>query len=103
MWSQGEHISFNHQVSNFETALSQMKTLMDDKNMSQYLANSLTAVIIGNNDYLNNYLMPVFYGTSFMYSPKNYAEILIEAYKNHILVKLLTLYSCRKFSEYFDS
>ncbi|PNX82227.1 GDSL esterase/lipase, partial [Trifolium pratense] len=81
----GERISFRHQVRNFETTLSQMKTLMEDQNLSQYLANSLATVIMGNNDYLNNYLMPEFYGTSFVYNPKNFADILIENYKKHIL------------------
>ncbi|PNX79053.1 GDSL esterase/lipase [Trifolium pratense] len=39
----------------------------------------------GNNDYINNYLMPGFYGTSFVYNPKTFADILIENYKRHIL------------------
>ncbi|XP_045808354.1 GDSL esterase/lipase At1g71250-like [Trifolium pratense] len=56
-----------------------------NQNLSQYLANSLATVIMGNNDYLNNYLMPEFYGTSFVYNPKNFADILIENYKKHIL------------------
>ncbi|WJX41009.1 hypothetical protein P8452_28429 [Trifolium repens] len=38
-----------------------MKNLMEDENLSKYLANSLATVIQGNNDYLNNYLMPEFY------------------------------------------
>ncbi|XP_073224952.1 GDSL esterase/lipase At5g08460-like [Cicer arietinum] len=90
MWPQGEHISFTQQVSNFEKTLSQTKSLMEDENLSQYLANSFTTVIHGSNDYINNYLMPEFYGTSFMYSPNNYADILIEHYKENILVNLLT-------------
>ncbi|WJX45423.1 hypothetical protein P8452_32305 [Trifolium repens] len=62
-----------------------MKTLMEDDNLSQYLANSLAIVIQGNNDYINNYLMPEFYGTSFVYNPNKFAGILIENYKKHIL------------------
>ncbi|WJX51468.1 hypothetical protein P8452_37663 [Trifolium repens] len=62
-----------------------MKTLMEDENLSQYLANSLAIVSQGNNDYINNYLMPEFYGTSFVYNPNKFAGILIENYKRHIL------------------
>jgi hypothetical protein len=69
-----------------------MKTLMEDDNLSQYLANSLAIVIQGNNDYINNYLMPEFYGTSFVYNPNKFAGILIENYKRHILVIYLVSY-----------
>ncbi|CAJ2659030.1 unnamed protein product [Trifolium pratense] len=43
----GERISFSHQVRNFERTLSQMKTLMKDENLSQYLA---VGKLIGNSD-----------------------------------------------------
>jgi hypothetical protein len=65
---------------------------MEDDNLSQYLANSLAIVIQGNNDYINNYLMPEFYGTSFVYNPNKFAGILIENYKKHILVIYLVSY-----------
>ncbi|KAK2391308.1 GDSL Lipase/Acylhydrolase superfamily protein [Trifolium repens] len=39
----------------------------------------------GNNDYINNYLMPEFYGTSFVYNPNKFADILVENYKKYIL------------------
>ncbi|XP_061376138.1 GDSL esterase/lipase At1g71250-like [Gastrolobium bilobum] len=81
----GERISFDQQVRNFETTLNQLKTIMDDKSLSQHLANSLTMVNHGNNDYINNYLLPELYATSFMYDPKDYAELLVERYKKHLL------------------
>lgn len=84
--TQGEHISFSEQVRNFEKTVIQMKTLMDDERLSQHLANSFTLVNHGSNDYLNNYLLPEFYGSSYKYSPKDYAAILIELYKKQILV-----------------
>jgi hypothetical protein len=57
-------------------------------------------VIQGNNDYLNNYLIPEFYGTSFVYNPNKFDDILVENYKKYILVNLLSnLYSCWKFNE----
>ncbi|GAU42653.1 hypothetical protein TSUD_398580 [Trifolium subterraneum] len=81
----GERISFRHQVRNFERTLCQMKTLMEDEKLSHYLENSLATVVHGNNDYLNNYLMPGFYNTSFVYNPNKFADILIENYKKYIL------------------
>lgn len=84
--TQGERITFNQQVGNLETTLSQLKTGMDDRNLSQYLAKSLTIVTHGSNDYLNNYLMPELYPSSYIYDPKSYADLLIQRYKNQILV-----------------
>jgi hypothetical protein len=69
-----------------------MKTLNEDENLSYYLANSLAIVIQGNNDYINNYLMPEFYGASFVYNPNMFADILIENYKRHILVIYFVTY-----------
>jgi hypothetical protein len=79
-------------MRNFERTLGQMKTLMEDENLSKYLANSLATVIQGNNDYLNNYLMPEFYGTSFVYSTNKFADILIENYEKYILIIYLATY-----------
>ncbi|KAK7282164.1 hypothetical protein RIF29_10750 [Crotalaria pallida] len=82
----GQRISFRRQVQNFETTLSQLKTQMDDKSLNQHLAKSLTVVIHGSNDYINNYLMSKLYLTSFIFDPKSYADLLISLYKKQILV-----------------
>jgi hypothetical protein len=79
-------------MRNFERTIGQMKTLMEDENLSKYLANSLATVIQGNNDYLNNYLMPEFYGTSFVYNTNKFADILIENYEKYILIIYLATY-----------
>ncbi|KAF1893787.1 hypothetical protein Lal_00002317 [Lupinus albus] len=81
----GERISFNQQVRNFETTLSQLNEQMDNSTLSQYLAKSLTVLNHGSNDYINNYLLPELYLTRFIYSPSNYAELLVRIYKVHIL------------------
>jgi len=84
--TQGERISFRQQVQDFNTTVRQMKIQMEHNQLSQHLANSLTVVIHGSNDYINNYFLPEQYTSSFNYDPKNYADLLIEVYKRHILV-----------------
>ncbi|MED6118935.1 hypothetical protein PIB30_007440 [Stylosanthes scabra] len=58
---------------------------MDDMNLSQYLTKSLAIVNHGNNDYINNYLLPGLYSSSFLYDPTTYADMLIKQYKTQIL------------------
>uniref|UniRef100_A0A2N9F4N4 SGNH hydrolase-type esterase domain-containing protein n=1 Tax=Fagus sylvatica TaxID=28930 RepID=A0A2N9F4N4_FAGSY len=58
---------------------------MDEEELSQYLAKSLVVMIIGSNDYLNNYLLPLLYTTSSKYKPKDYADLLISHYTHQIL------------------
>ncbi|XP_027360607.1 GDSL esterase/lipase At1g71250-like [Abrus precatorius] len=82
----GERISFTQQVQNFKTTLSQLKIQMEGTKLNQYLANSLTIVIHGNNDYINNYLVPEMFTTSFIYDPKKYADVLIEDYKKQNMI-----------------
>ncbi|RDX69215.1 GDSL esterase/lipase, partial [Mucuna pruriens] len=81
----GEHISFSHQVQNFKTTVRQLKIQMEERKLSQPLANSLAVVDHGNNDYINNYLIPEQYGSSFLYNSKEYADFLIKLYKGKIL------------------
>ncbi|KAK9167814.1 hypothetical protein Scep_003005 [Stephania cephalantha] len=82
-------------VSNFQSTMSQLRKQMDGKNMSQYLAKSIVIMVIGSNDYINNYLIPTLYPTQYYYTPDEYAKFLIDQYSNHIL----TLYNegLRKF------
>ncbi|MED6222896.1 hypothetical protein PIB30_068878 [Stylosanthes scabra] len=81
----GQRITFNGQVQNFQTTINQLKATMNDMNLSQYLANSLALVNHGSNDYINNYLLPGLYSSSFLYDPTTYADILIKQYKTQIL------------------
>ncbi|GAB4845095.1 hypothetical protein Ancab_038501 [Ancistrocladus abbreviatus] len=50
---------------------------------------------LGSNDYLNNYLMPSLYDTSYIYSPSDFANLLL----NHYTRQILALYNVglRKF------
>jgi len=84
--TQGDRFSLSQQVQNFDTTLNQLKSQMDEKELSQYLAKALAVMILGSNDYINNYLLPSLYTTSSNYTPKVYADLLIGHYTSHILV-----------------
>ncbi|XP_019429389.1 PREDICTED: GDSL esterase/lipase At5g08460-like [Lupinus angustifolius] len=81
----GERISFSQQVRNFETTLSQLNDQMENRSLSEYLAKSLAVLNHGSNDYINNYLLPELYGTSYIYNPSSYAEVLVRIYKNRLM------------------
>ncbi|KAL5703993.1 hypothetical protein ACHQM5_022476 [Ranunculus cassubicifolius] len=91
----GDRYSFSQQVSHFQRTLDQFKRQMTETDLSQYLAKSIVMVIIGSNDYINNYLLPYLYPTAYYHSPADYADILIDNYANQIM----TLYNAglRKF------
>lgn len=61
---------------------------MSDEEVSHYLSKALVVMTLGSNDYINNYLVPSMYPTSFMYNPKDYADLLIKRYARQILVRL---------------
>ncbi|KAJ8539956.1 hypothetical protein K7X08_026345 [Anisodus acutangulus] len=81
----GERFSLNEQVQNFEDTLNQLKQQMEEQELMYYLAKSLIVMNIGNNDYINNYLLPSLYTTSSNYTPRDYANLLIKHYSKQIL------------------
>lgn len=87
---QGQRFSLSQQVENFEKTLNQLRNNMNmsDEEISHYLSKALVVMTLGSNDYINNYLVPSMYPTSFMYNPKDYADLLIERYARQILVRL---------------
>ncbi|CBI27701.3 unnamed protein product, partial [Vitis vinifera] len=91
----GDRYSLSQQVQNFESTLNQLRSQMDENSLSQYLAKSLVVIVLGSNDYINNYLKPSFYTSSYLYTPIDYADLLI----NHYTRQILTLHSLgfRKF------
>ncbi|WZZ68716.1 hypothetical protein YC2023_080086 [Brassica napus] len=85
----GDRFSLSQQVVNLEGTLSQLRTMMSPQNFTDYLKKSLVVLVFGSNDYLNNYLMPNLYSSSFRYKPPEFANLLINQYAR----QLLTLYS----------
>lgn len=50
--------------------------------------------MIGNNDYINNYFLPKYYNSSRHYTPKQYANVLVEEYAQHLKVNNYILILC---------
>ncbi|KAM6575907.1 hypothetical protein CsatA_024234 [Cannabis sativa] len=89
----GDCISLNKQVDNHQITISKIKNRVKN----DYLKKCLYHITIGTNDYIANYLLPKFYNTSHLYTPQQYAELLIQKYEDQIL-KLYNNSSARKFA-----
>ncbi|XP_057787309.1 GDSL esterase/lipase At5g08460-like [Salvia miltiorrhiza] len=81
----GERFSLSAQVVNFESTLSEVRSQMGDEEFSNYLAKALVVMSLGSNDYINNYMLPSFYASSYIYTPNGYADLLISRYTRQIL------------------
>ncbi|KAI3842063.1 hypothetical protein MKX03_012328 [Papaver bracteatum] len=70
----GDNLSLEKQVNYFKQTVQfdLPKSLKTRKNVSTYLAKSIVVVVIGSNDYLNNYLQPTRYNSSKIYTPQQY-------------------------------
>lgn len=54
----------------------------------EYLRKCIYIVQIGNNDYINNYLLPQLYPSSHLYKPEQFATILIQQYSEQLKVQM---------------
>ncbi|GAB2277243.1 hypothetical protein Dimus_011950 [Dionaea muscipula] len=81
----GDRYSLKRQVQNFQITLTQLREQMTETEMKDYLTNVLAVMILGSNDYLNNYLLPTLYPSSNLYRPEDYADILISEYNRQIV------------------
>ncbi|KAK6797235.1 hypothetical protein RDI58_004937 [Solanum bulbocastanum] len=71
-----------------------MSTLLGNKTLTkEYLSKCIYIVGMGNNDYINNYLLPQLYSSSHMYNPEQFASILIQQYSEDF-VPLRSKKSC---------
>ncbi|TMW84505.1 hypothetical protein EJD97_025041 [Solanum chilense] len=91
----GDRISLNRQLRNHKVTISHMSTLLGNKTLTMdYLSKCIYIVGMGNNDYINNYLMPQFYPSSHLYNPEEFATILMQQYSKQL--KTLYRYGARK-------
>ncbi|XP_027149868.1 GDSL esterase/lipase At1g71250 isoform X2 [Coffea eugenioides] len=91
----GDRYPLSQQVINFESNLSQLRNMMSGPDLTRYLSRALAVMVLGSNDYINNYLMPSLYTSSYNYTPSQFANLLL----NHYARQLVALYSAglRKF------
>ncbi|KAF2309206.1 hypothetical protein GH714_001174 [Hevea brasiliensis] len=79
----GARIGMDGQLQNHKTIISRISTLLGNTTDS-YLNSCLYTVAMGDNDYIGNYFLPLFYNTSRHYSPQQYAFRLLEQYSKQL-------------------
>ena len=55
---QGERFSFSKQIENFGITKRELQNQLSDTDLKHYLEKALAVLILGSNDYINNYLIP---------------------------------------------
>ena len=87
---QGDNISLRRQVINHRIIISLLANKLGDRKLAKERLNKcLYWVAIGNNDYINNYYMPKMYPSGSVYSPEQFASLLIEKYQQQVLVSTI--------------
>ncbi|KAH6833826.1 hypothetical protein C2S53_009835 [Perilla frutescens var. hirtella] len=83
----GRVIPLGEQISNFKKTVAQLRERMEEEEMMRnYLGNALVFMNVGANDYLNNYLnLKSGYTSGLIYTPQEFADLLIKLYRQHIL------------------
>ncbi|KAI3818683.1 hypothetical protein L1987_12498 [Smallanthus sonchifolius] len=85
----GDRVSMDRQLRNHEQIISRISELQQNQSFTdEHLKKCIYIINIGNNDYINNYLMPEKYTTSHEYKMEQYAEVLTQQYTQ----QLKTLY-----------
>ncbi|KAL0012823.1 hypothetical protein SO802_007931 [Lithocarpus litseifolius] len=81
----GARISMDAQLGNHLTTVSRIAAIFRVNNATtNYLSKCIYSVGMGNNDFTNNYFMPQFYPTSHLYTPDQYATVLVNQYSQRL-------------------
>ncbi|KAL1567805.1 GDSL esterase/lipase-like protein [Salvia divinorum] len=80
----GRVIPFEEQINNLRKTVDQLRWQLHGNEATKYLANALVFVDIGANDYPNNYFLTK-YPSSHLYNLEQFADLLTNLYRNHIL------------------
>ncbi|XP_028112128.1 GDSL esterase/lipase At1g29660-like [Camellia sinensis] len=81
----GARISMNQQLLHHRITISRIALLLGSRRAAtNYLSKCIYLVGMGSNDYINNYLLPQYYPTSSLYTPDQYATILIRQYSQQL-------------------
>ncbi|GMY35321.1 GDSL esterase/lipase At1g29670-like [Fagus crenata] len=83
----GDNISMDRQLQNHQITISNIIKLLGNNESlaATYLSKCIYSVVVGNNDYINNYLMPQYYLTSHLYNPEQYATVLSQQFYQQLL------------------
>ncbi|KAK2642632.1 hypothetical protein Ddye_024395 [Dipteronia dyeriana] len=82
---QGENVNLRKQLANHRKIVSRIAHMLRSKKSAvEHLKKCLYSFVIGSNDYINNYFIPTFYITSRIYTPEQYAKVLVKQYLHQI-------------------
>ncbi|WCJ27289.1 GDSL esterase/lipase At1g29670 [Euphorbia peplus] len=82
----GVNIDLASQLKNHQVIISRIVEILGSESAAEeHLNKCLYSIVVGNNDYINNYYLPDSYNTSREYTPEQYAQVLMEDYSHHIL------------------
>ncbi|XP_027157151.1 GDSL esterase/lipase At1g29670-like [Coffea eugenioides] len=81
----GDIVSLNQQLQNHRRVTSQLVRLIGNEAATkEYLAKCLYTFAIGSNDYIDSYLLPEYYPTSRLRTPRQFARMLIIEYSQQL-------------------
>ncbi|KAK2994581.1 hypothetical protein RJ640_012748 [Escallonia rubra] len=91
----GGRISLDIQLLNHGITISRLVALQRNLAFTKdYVSKCIYTVGMGNNDYLYNYYLPQYYPTSRLFTPDQFAAVLIQQYSKQL--KTLYNYGARK-------
>lgn len=83
-----ERLSFNKQIALFQQTVLELNALLGDAGAANLLRKSLFAVVLGSNDYINNYLLTNNNATRNQYNPSQFVQLLMATFKTQLTVRL---------------
>jgi hypothetical protein len=82
----GELFTMNIQLYNHNITVSRIAKILGSEEVARkYLSQCIYVSDMGHNDYLNNYFLDD-YNSSKLYTPEEYAQLLIETYETQLEV-----------------
>ncbi|KAJ0668708.1 putative triacylglycerol lipase [Helianthus annuus] len=81
----GDRVCLDKQLSNHEQILTRISALQQNQTLTdEHLRKCLYIVNMGNNDYINNYLMPELYNSSHQYKMEQFSEVLAQQFTKQL-------------------
>lgn len=84
---QGQNVDFRNQLKNHQKLVSRLVKVLGNETLAKERLNKcLYWVELGNNDYINNYYLPDIYPSSSIYTPQQFANLLIDNHRDKLQV-----------------
>lgn len=95
-YQQGARFSMDEQLKHHGIIFSRIAQILGNgsESTADYLGQCMYSVGMGSNDYMNNYFMPELYNSSTLYTPEEFAQLLVTKYSHQL--RALYNYGARK-------